>query len=74
LAQPALDEQFVLIVDDWNFPPAQAGIKRPFADLNLQIDYAIEIRTTLDGSLPEVLGAISDWHNGYLLAVVSKQR
>jgi hypothetical protein len=74
LAQPALDEQFVLIVDDWNFPPAQAGTKRAFADLNLQIDYAIEIRTTLDGSLPEVLGAISDWHNGYFLAVVSKQR
>ncbi len=72
IAQAALDEKYILIIDDWNYPPTQAGTKKALKELGLKLDYAMEIRTTLDGSFPKALGPISDWHNGYFLAVLSK--
>ena len=33
LAQPALDEEFVLIVDDWNWPAVRAGTLDAVRDL-----------------------------------------
>ncbi len=67
LAQPALAQEFVLIVDDWNWPQVRQGTFRAIKELGLRMDFIAEIRTTLDGS-----GATGDWHNGYLIAALSK--
>jgi SAM-dependent methyltransferase len=72
LAQPALDEEFVLIVDDWNHLPAREGTFKALRDLQLSIRYSLELRTTLDGSHPSRAHEQSDWHNGYFIAVMAK--
>ena len=72
-ALPALEDEFILIVDDWNHTPAREGTLKAIQDLKLSVLYGIAIRTTLDGSHPSIARQASDWHNGYLIAVVSKQ-
>ncbi len=71
-AQPALDEEFVLVVDDWNWEAVRSGTFDAVRDLGLQVLLGIEIRTTLDGSHPAIARQQSDWHNGYWLAVLQK--
>jgi hypothetical protein len=72
LALPALDDEFVLIVDDWNYAAVRAGTFRACRALGLRIGFAAEIRTTLNGDHPAHAFQHSDWHNGYLIAAVSK--
>ncbi len=72
LAQPALDAEFVLIVDDWNWSQVRTGTFDAVRDLGLEVLKAIEVRTSLDNSQPEVIRQHSDWHNGYWLAVLRK--
>jgi hypothetical protein len=72
-AQPALDDQFVMIVDDWNWTSVREGTMEGIKEANLQLDHVVEIRTSLDGTLPGLRGAASDWHNGYLIAACSKR-
>jgi len=74
LPLPALENEFVLIVDDWNHTPAREGTLKALAALDLTVLHAIAIRTTMDGSHPPVARQASDWHNGYFLAVVSKSK
>jgi len=74
LALPALKEQFIFIVDDWNWPQVRRGTLQAISDVGVEMDYALEIRTTLDESHPEIAGEKSDWHNGYLISVLSKPR
>lgn len=71
LALPALDRQFVLIVDDWNHGAARTGTRMAIESLHLSVDYSIEIRTTLDGSHPVISHEKSDWHNGYFIAAIT---
>jgi hypothetical protein len=66
----ALDDTFVLIVDDWNWPAVRAGTFRAIRDLGLATLHAIEVRTTQDDSHPAVAMQHSHWHNGYFLAVL----
>ncbi len=74
MALPALDDEFVLIVDDWVMPSVQTGTKRALDDAGLDVVASIIIETTQDNSLPTLLGSwFSDWHNGYLLAIVRKR-
>jgi Methyltransferase domain len=72
LALPCLEPQFVYIVDDWNWTVVRNGTIRAISDLEIKIYYAIEIRTTLDGTHPPIAGRNSDWHNGYFISVLSK--
>jgi hypothetical protein len=74
LVQPALDEQFVLIVDDWNEEHVRQGTLQGIRDVELQLDFTLEIRTTLDNSYPQCHCGQSDWHNGYLIAACSKRQ
>lgn len=74
LALPALDRRFVLIVDDWNHAPVRKGTLLAFANLGLSVLFSIEIRTTLDGSKPQVTRAKSEWHNGYFIGVCEKAK
>jgi len=70
--QPAMDYPHVMIVDDWNWDRVRKGTFDALRDARLNIDYSIEVRTTFDGDIPLVSGPRSEWHNGTILAVVSK--
>lgn len=71
VASPALDDEFIFICDDWNWPDVRSGTKRSIKDLNLEILYSIEIRTTDDDSCLSGFEN-SDWHNGYFISVLKK--
>ncbi len=72
IAQPALDNVFTLIVDDWNQPnDVQAGTHQAIKDLGLTVLSSIEIITASDAVI-SISHERSDWHNGYYLAVVHK--
>jgi len=71
-AQPALENEFIFICDDWNWHQVRAGTAQAFSDLGIDIQYSLEIRTTLDGSTPSVVYETSDWHNGYFIASCKK--
>jgi len=64
LAQPALDDLYILIVDDWNNTESKNGTVRALQDLNHQVLYYIDITGRN--------GEHGDWHRGYFIAVISK--
>ena len=72
IAEPALDDVFVLIVDDWNWENVRRGTFAGIRDRGYRIDHAIEIRTTLDDTQPAIRGNQSEWHNGYFIAAMRK--
>ena len=72
IAQPALDDVFTLVVDDWNFPQVRVGTERAIKDLSLNVIADINILSHLDNGHPAIAGQNSDWHNGYYIAVVKK--
>jgi hypothetical protein len=72
-AQPALEDEFIFICDDWNWHQVRAGTAQAFSDLGIDIRYSLEVRTTLDGSTPQVVYETSDWHNGYFIASCKKK-
>ena len=72
-AQPALDDIYTLIVDDWNWPAVRAGTLRALADTGTSVTCSVEIRTTQTDTHPKVEAfEKSEWHNGYFLAVCRK--
>lgn len=74
IAQPSLDDIFILIIDDWNTPHIRQGTLEAINDLNIKIISKIEIMTTQDNTMPKFFQCqFSDWHNGYLIAVCQKQ-
>jgi hypothetical protein len=64
---PALEERFVLIIDDWNWEKVREGTRRAMQANRVSPLYSIEIRTTLDDSYPGNAYESSDWHNGIFL-------
>lgn len=72
LVRSALDDVFVLIVDDWNWPAVRTGTFDAIAACGFTTHYSVELRTTLDDTHPAVHGANSEWHNGYFVGVLSK--
>lgn len=72
IAQPALDDVYTLIVDDWNWEEVRNGTFDALNTLDSTFDTAIEIRTTTDNIHPELARENSDWHNGYFIAVIRK--
>jgi Methyltransferase domain len=73
LVQPALEDTFILVVDDWNWPEVRTGTLRAIADEKLERLFSIEIRSTQDNTHPKgAVGKRSDWHNGYILCVCRK--
>jgi hypothetical protein len=68
----ALDDTYILIVDDYNWPKVRNGTLDGLSKLNYTILSSIEVRTTEDDSHPAISGRYSNWHNGYFIAVVSK--
>ncbi len=73
LAQPALADAFLLIVDDWNWKQVRQGTLDAVADEKLRIFLSVEIRTSRDDSQPLIsMEHGSDWHNGYFICVCRK--
>lgn len=73
IAQPALDDEYLLIVDDYNGFDIQNGTIRAVNDLNLDVIASLQITTRNDGNFAQIGHHQSDWHNGYLIAVVTKK-
>ena len=74
IVQPALDEVFVLIIDDWNMPHVREGTLKAIDDSNINVISKIEIMTTQNDAVPKLLQCqFSDWHLGYFLAVCKKK-
>ena len=75
LALPALKNEFFLIVDDYNFKQVRRGTKTAIDKNSLFVHCAIEVRTSQTDHLPTFFRAnSSDWHNGYFIAFVSKDK
>jgi predicted O-methyltransferase YrrM len=72
LALPALDEHFVLIVDDWNWERVREGTRRAMQANRISALYSTEIRSSLDDSHPIISCELSDWHNGYFFCVAGR--
>ena len=72
MAMPALQNQFLLVVDDYNWAQVRIGTERALAELGVEVEASIRIRTDGWGLGPAHLFQDSDWHNGYFLAVVTK--
>ena len=72
IADEALDDEYVLIVDDFNWSKVRKGTFDGIRDLGHKVISSIEIRTTEDDSHPQLSGKNSNWHNGYFIAVISK--
>lgn len=73
-ALPALDEQFVLIVDDWNWTRVRRGTVSAIKVSGIRVDYEMEIRTAEDDQPSPDFAEKTDWHNGYYIAACSKTR
>lgn len=74
LAQSALDDTFVFIVDDWNWVGPRNGTWKAINELQLKVLSSIEIRTITDDVFhaPDLNGTNSDWHNGYFISILQK--
>lgn len=73
MAQPALTDEHILIVDDWNWAQVRQGTIDAIAHLNLRMISGIEIKTSQTGEHPATSFEKSEWHNGYLLAVLARR-
>ena len=63
----------VLIVDDYNWPDVRKATQNALLDEKNEILFGYEIRTTQDDTHPtRDKMDLSDWHNGYFLAVLRK--
>ena len=74
LAQQALDDTYLLIVDDWNWEGVRNGTLKALSEVGNKIVSSIDIRSTQDNTHPVdgLAGPTSKWHNGYFMAVIKK--
>lgn len=72
IPQAAMEYPHIMIVDDWNWDHVRKGTFGALRDANLGVEYSIEVRTTFNGDFPLFHGQHSEWHNGTIVAVVSK--
>ena len=68
-----LDDTFIFIVDDWNWPSVRNGTMDSIKKLNLKILYENAIKTTNNDTHPEWGSpGQKEWHNGIYVAVLQK--
>jgi len=72
LVQPALEDEYVLIVDDWNWEQVRSGTLSAIDYLKLRIVSQLEIKTTCDNSSALITGENSDWHQGCCFFIIKK--
>jgi len=69
---PALEDEFVLVVDDYNVDRVVRGTESALQHLPVSIVGSITIRTSQLNRTPNIVFQYSDWHNGYQLMVCRK--
>lgn len=67
-----LDNEFIYMIDDWNWESVRNGTINSIKENNCEILYQKEIRTTDDNTHPKICGQNSDWHNGISIFVLRK--
>lgn len=72
IAQPALSDTYILIVDDWNWPEVRNGTYQALMSLKSTKICSIEIRTNQYNNHAKLAFKDSEWHNGYFFAVIQK--
>jgi hypothetical protein len=73
-AQPCLDDDFILIVDDWNWLGVRQGTLEALEEI-AEILFRIDIRTSQDDTAADPPHhEKSDWHNGVFIAACKKKR
>jgi len=72
VAQPALTDSYILIVDDWNWRDVQNGTRKALSHLKSSVLCSIEIQTNQHNNHPVIEKQFSEWHNGYYFAVIQK--
>lgn len=70
--QPALEDRYILIVDDYNHERVRNGTQNALKDLNSKVLCEISVRTSDNDLTPGVVCENSDWHNGYYIALIEK--
>lgn len=73
MAQEALDDTYILIVDDYNQPEVRQGTQNALKDLEQTIVAQINVFTLQEGYNPKLYDQYSDWHNGYFIGVIRKK-
>jgi hypothetical protein len=75
LVEQALDDTYILIVDDYNGSHVRKGTQDALDKCGHKVLAKIEVITHIvDGEHALVSHQYSDWHNGYLFAVVQKNK
>jgi hypothetical protein len=70
---PCLDDIFIYIIDDWNWPWVRDPTLKAILDNNLEIIYKKEIFVEHDENYVTPLsGPDSDWHNGISIFILKK--
>ena len=64
-----LDDEFIYLVDDWNWEKVKTGTLNSIQDNKLKIEFKKEFFTDKD---PGVQQSNNDWHNGLCIFVLSK--
>jgi hypothetical protein len=72
MALDCLDDEFVFIVDDWNWEAVRQGTMTAIALAGLPVMWSVEIRSSDDNTQPAAMGHTGDWHNGYFIALLKK--
>lgn len=67
-----LDDEFIYLIDDWNWKEVRDGTIKSIKDNKCEILYQKDIRTTNDNSHTKRPGRKSDWHNGISIFVLKK--
>ncbi len=69
---PSLSDEFIMIIDDWNWKQVREGTMASVANEKLDVIFSLDIRTTRDNSSALTTGKSSDWHQGVCLFVIKK--
>ena len=72
VAQSALEDEYILIVDDWNWEKVRKGTYDALNELKSKVLFSVEIRTSIDDTHPVSHGTNTYWHNGVIFAVIKK--
>jgi len=70
---PALDDVFILVVDDWNWADVRDGTHRAIAELGLEVVHTREVRLTQDNRHTPKTLARASWWNGIYITVLRKK-
>ena len=75
---PCLEDEFIYLVDDWNWEQVRKGTHKSIKDNKCEIIYQKEIFTNHEGTLHwgpgkgMRFGKDGDWHNGISIFVLKK--